>query len=57
MKRIVYKIKGLASVYDPASGRVEQKEVLAGVRTEYTEANVEAAKREAYNGEYTIEEE
>lgn len=57
MKEIVYKIKGLSSVYNPVTGQVEQKEVLAGVRAEYTVENLELAKAEAYNGEYTIEEE
>ena len=57
MKTIVYKIKGLSSVHNPVSGRVEQKEVLAGVRTEYTEENLKIAKSEAYNGEVDVIEE
>lgn len=57
MKNIIYKIMGLTSVYNPTTGQVEQKEVLAGVETEYSEENLELAKVEAYNGEYTIEEE
>ena len=57
MKKIVYKIRGYTEVYDPVSGRVGQKEILAGVRTEYTEENLELAKSEAYNGEVAVIEE
>ena len=56
MKKIVYQIKGHIVVYNPDSGQNERRETIARVETEYTEASVELAKSEAYNGEYTIEE-
>ena len=49
MKKIVYKVLGKTAAED-----VEAK-VLCGVERPYSEANEEIAKREAYNGEYTIE--
>ena len=49
MKKIVYKVLGKTTTED-----VEAK-VLCGVERPYSEANKEIAKREAYNGEYTIE--
>lgn len=49
MKKIVYKVLGKTTTED-----VEAK-VLCGVERPYSEANEEIAKREAYNGEYTIE--
>lgn len=54
MKKIAYKIKGYTARFNPATGQIEQREILVGVETEYTEANVELAKSEAYNGEYTV---
>lgn len=54
MKKLVYKILGHTDVYDHATDRVEQLEVLISVETEYTEVNLEIAKRDAYNGEYTV---
>ena len=49
MKKIVYKVLGKTTTED-----VEAK-VLCGVERPYSEANKEIAKAEAYNGEYTIE--
>lgn len=49
MKKIVYKVLGKTTTED-----VEAK-VLCGVERPYSEANEEIAKSEAYNGEYTIE--
>ena len=49
MKKIVYKVLGKTAAEDV------EVEVLCGVERPYSEANEEIAKREAYNGEYTIE--
>lgn len=49
MKKIVYKVLGKTIAEDV------ETEVLCGVERPYSEANTEIAKREAYNGEYTIE--
>lgn len=49
MKKIVYKVLGKTTTED-----VEAK-VLCGVERPCSEANEEIAKSEAYNGEYTIE--
>lgn len=49
MKKIVYKVLGKTTAEDV------EAEVLCGVERPYSEANVEIAKSEAYNGEYTIE--
>lgn len=49
MKKIVYKVLGKTTTED-----VEAK-VLCGVERPYSEANEEIAESEAYNGEYTIE--
>lgn len=49
MKKIVYKVLGKTTTEDV------EAEVLCGVERPYSEANMEIAKREAYNGEYTIE--
>ena len=49
MKKIVYKVLGKTTAEDV------EAEVLCGVERPYSEANEEIAKAEAYNGEYTIE--
>lgn len=49
MKKIVYKVLGKTTAEDV------EAEVLCGVERPYSEANEEIAKREAYNGEYTVE--
>ena len=49
MKKIVYKVLGKTTAEDV------EAEVLCGVERPYSEANEEIAKSEAYNGEYTIE--
>ena len=48
MKKIVYKVLGKTAAEDV------EAEVLCGVEKPYSEANVEIAKSEAYNGEYPI---
>ena len=49
MKKIVYKVLGKTTTEDV------ETEVLCGVERPYSEANEEIAESEAYNGEYTIE--
>ena len=55
MKRLVYKIEGYTYVYNHETEKNEQKQCFAKIIRDYSEANEEIAKREAYNGEYTIE--
>lgn len=54
MKKIIYHVKGYTQIYNSKTDRVELNEVLVGVETEYTEANFGIAKRDAYNGVFTI---
>lgn len=49
MEKIVYKVLGKTTAEDV------EAEVLCGVERPYSETNEVIAKREAYNGEYTIE--
>lgn len=35
--------------------KVDEEEILSGVTLSWNEMNEEIAKREAYNGEYTVE--
>lgn len=60
MKILTYKVMGYTGVYNPETEEVEQIERLATVVVEcptqaILEEKEEIAKREAYNGEYTIE--
>lgn len=55
MKKIVYKVKGYIGAYNSETETEENFECLVSVERPYSEANEEIAKREAYNGEYTIE--
>lgn len=55
MKIIKYKVLGYTSVFDHETEEVERKECFAEFVRDYSEANEEIAKKEAYNGEYTIE--
>ena len=55
MKIIKYKVLGYTSVFDHETEEVERKECFAEFVRDYSEANEEIAKREAYKGEYTIE--
>lgn len=54
MKYLIYKVKGYTSVYNPDTEEVEQKEILVGVKTPYTEEALQKAVAEAYDG-YVIE--
>lgn len=53
--QIVYKVLSHTLVYNPKTNAVEQQACFAKFVRDYSEANKEIAKREAYNGEYTIE--
>lgn len=55
MKRIIYKKTGRITAYNPETMTEEFTEILVEVNAEYTETNEAIAKAEAYNGEYTIE--
>ena len=55
MKTIRYKIIGYTDVWNSEIEEAEQKECLVGICRNYSETNEEIAKREAYKGEYTIE--
>lgn len=55
MKKIRYKVRGHTLVFNQETGTVEEKECFAGYVRDYSEANEETARREAYHGEYTIE--
>lgn len=55
MKYIIYQIDGHTSLYNPTTEEVQEVSLLAKVEMPWSEANEEIAKAEAYNGEYTIE--
>lgn len=54
MKWIVYKFKTTMQTTDE-NGELVDKEIIGVAKKEYSAANEEIVKREAYNGEYTIE--
>lgn len=54
MKKIKYKVGGYTAQYNPETGEVEQVFTPAEMTIDYSEANLEKAKAEAYNGEYEI---
>lgn len=55
MKKIKYYIQGTSNDYDESTESSKSIEILILIEREYNEANEEIAKSEAYNGEYTIE--
>ena len=55
MNVIRYNTKGFTEVYHSDVEAVEKQEFFVGVSMPWNEANEEIAKKEAYNGEYTIE--
>lgn len=56
MKKLIYKVKGYTSVYNPETKEEEQHLSLATVTKEKpSEADIDLAKEIAYGGEYTIE--
>lgn len=55
MKTIKYKIRGYTGIYNPQTEETEQVTCLVGVERPYSEKNIAVAQEEAYNGEYTVE--
>lgn len=55
MKVLKYQTIGYVWEYNPETEQSEKKQVLFDTERPYSEANEEIAKTEAYNGEYTIE--
>ena len=56
MKKIRFEMLGHTEQYDPETDETKQVESLATVEMPYSEENLAIAKEQAYNGEYTIEE-
>ena len=57
MKVIKYKVSGLIGKYNYETETVEDVPCLIETIRPFSEENESIAKSEAYNGEYTIEEE
>lgn len=55
MKIIKYKILGYMGIHNLQTEETEQTECLVGVERPYSEENLAVAQKEAYNGEYTVE--
>ena len=55
MKVLKYRL--MTEVNDGTEEQPDIQQIFSGVSLDWSEANEELAKREAYNGEYTIEEE
>lgn len=55
MKKIRYNILAYTWVWNEETKEKEKKECLAEIEAPYTEENYQKAITEAYNGEYTIE--
>ena len=55
MKIIRYEMSGYTEVYNEVTGELERKDMPFEVTTYWSESAEEIAKREAVNGEYTIE--
>lgn len=55
MQRIKYRVLGYMDSYNPDTEETEQVEVLSHVDIPYSADNLAIAQRDAYNGEYTIE--
>lgn len=56
MKRIKYRVLGYMDSYNPDTEETEQVEALSHVDIPYSADNLAIAQRDAYSGEYTIEE-
>jgi hypothetical protein len=57
MKKLIYKVEGYSSVFNPETEKVEQQLSLAEVTVENpTDKDIARAQACAWNGEYTIEE-
>ena len=55
MKKIKYNVESKTLCFDPETHSEKEKPLIVGIVRDYSEENLEIAKREAYNGEYTIE--
>ena len=56
MKKLIYQIMGYTSIYNPETEEMEQHPSLARIIKENPiDEDIQIAKKEAYNGEYTIE--
>ena len=55
MKKIKYQMVGYAEVFNEVTEEIEKKERFVQVIADYSEEAEEQAKENAYNGEYTIE--
>lgn len=55
MKRIKYRVLGYMDSYNPDTEETEQVEALSHVDIPYSADNLAIAQRDAYSGEYTIE--
>lgn len=55
MKKIIYRVLGYNAVYNPDTEEVEDQEVEVTISATYSPDALETAKRDAINGEYTIE--
>ena len=56
MKKLIYQYESVTEVYNPETELVEKQPILINtIVPNPTEAAIEKAKKEAYNGEYTIE--
>lgn len=55
MKMLHYKMLGYTEVYNETTGELERKDMPCEVTAYWSESAEEIAKREAVNGEYTIE--
>lgn len=55
MKMIKYQIVCYSYQWNSETGEDDKVESLVGIESPYTKENEELAKRDAYNGEYTVE--
>lgn len=55
MNKIKYQVLSYRTVYDEEKEENTQVETIVTIEMPYSESGLEAAKSEAYNGEYTIE--
>lgn len=55
MKKVKYEILGYTGIYNPETDKTEQVTCLVGVERPYSDENLAVAQKEAYNGEYAVE--
>ena len=54
MKNLIYQARGYTDIYDEETTELNRVEILACIERPYSEENIDIAKTESYNGEYTI---